>query len=118
MSRLMTAIATIATIASLTSAAHAQTASSNLKANTSTGAEALQGLEARTFEFRNSPEEVRIDPYVEPRDAALNRTATLAPLDDQADLVLRVQESPIEPGIFPVDELRGYEQVQVLFQVQ
>jgi hypothetical protein len=44
--------------------------------------------------------------------------ATLVPLEGQADVVLRVQEDPIELGVFPTDGLREYEQLQVLFQVQ
>lgn len=118
MLRFVTAIATIVTLASLSSAAHAQTTPSKLKANTTTGAEVLQGLEARTYDFRNSPEEIRTDPYVEFGNESLGRTATLVPLEGQADVVLRVQEDPIELGVFPTDGLREYEQLQVLFQVQ
>jgi hypothetical protein len=117
MSRFITAIVTIATLVSLAPTAHAQTAPAKLQA-TSTGAEALQGLEARNFEFRNPPAEIRTDPYVQPTDAALNRSTTLLPLDAQTDLVLRVQNDPISPGVFPPNELRDYEQLQVLFQVQ
>lgn len=117
MFRSMSTIVTIAALASLTPVVHAQTVPSN-RETLSVDAEEFQGLEARTHSFDDSPAPVRTTPYGRFTNEPLGRSATLLPLGEQTDLILRVQRNPVELGVFPTNGLRSDDQLQLLFQVQ